>query len=475
MNPTTSSACYAGQSPVDDIMEDWLFVSFDSAGPQDSEMTKEDQDTEDRGKLKTKLVSAWNSVKYGLSWKQKSNFSKSSPVIMLGHSYLLTYQVDRERFRRSFASLLWLTYRRGFPQLGGSSLTTDSGWGCILRTGQMLLAQGLLVHLMPPGWTWFLSHHAVKEDMDLPDAHPAASTQSRLNFVEGPKRKGRKLSLGSLLDGRMESTHRRMISWFADHPTAPFGIHQLVELGQSSGKKAGDWYGPSIVAHILRKAVAASVDVHNLVVYVAQDCTIYIEDVRKLCERPLSGSSAATSQSWKSVIILVPVRLGGQDLNPAYIACVKKLLTLKCCIGIIGGKPKHSLFFVGFQDDHLLYLDPHYCQPTVDIKKENFPLESFHCKYPRKMSFSRMDPSCTIGFYAKGQKDFESLCSDVKEALSACAETYPMFIFTEGRGQEEEEEKGVESNTPTNIIYIKRKDELRRTNTSNSMDEFVVL
>ncbi|XP_042247856.1 cysteine protease ATG4D-like [Thunnus maccoyii] len=471
MNPSTSSACCADQPSADDHMDDWLFLSSDSAGPQCLEVSREDRETEDRGKLKSKLVSAWNSVKYGWSLKQKSHFSKSSPVIMLGNSYELKDQGERESFRRSFASLMWLTYRRGFPQLGSCSLTTDSGWGCVLRTGQMLLAQGLLLHLMPQGWTWSVSHHVVKDDMDLPEIRPTAGAEHGHNLKEGPRKRGRKLSLGSLLDRRMESTHRRVVSWFADHPTAPFGIHQLVELGKSSGKKAGDWYGPSIVAHILRKAVAASVDLPNLAVYVAQDCTIYIEDVKRLCEQPLPGSSAATSQPWKSIILLVPVRLGGHDLNPAYIACVKKLLKLQCCIGIIGGKPKHSLFFVGFQDDHLLYLDPHYCQPTVDITKENFPLVSFHCKYPRKMSFSRMDPSCTIGFYAKGQKDFESLRRVVNEAVSTSAETYPMFIFAEGHSQEEEG-----SNTPTNkFTYIQRKNERKRVDTCNSLDEFVLL
>ncbi|KAG7491564.1 hypothetical protein MATL_G00005090 [Megalops atlanticus] len=429
-------------------------------GPDGKREAAEEPDEVDR--LKAKLRSAWNNVKYGWSVKSKTSFNKTSPLTLLGHSFLLNHEDEVERFRQVFVSRLWLTYRREFPLLEGSTWTTDCGWGCMLRSGQMLLAQGLLMHLLPPDWTW-------------PDAHQLTDVEMERRLVsgrgveEGPE-EARRDQPGQAGGG----THRRLVSWFGDHPQAPFGVHQLVELGKSSGKKAGDWYGPSIVAHILRKAVAKTSDVHNLAVYVAQDCTVYKEDVVRLCDPSLLEGSSEPSTGWKSVILLVPVRLGGDSLNPAYIDCVKNILRLECCIGIIGGKPKHSLFFIGFQDEQLLYLDPHYCQSVVDVTQDNFPLESFHCNSPRKMNISHMDPSCTIGFYAKNQKDFESLCSSVSVALLSSKEKYPIFTFVEGQGQDYglEGQSGVPPDLPAHILP---RGKLNRGGKRGSMEEFVFL
>ena len=96
-----------------------------------------------------------------------------------------------------------------------------------------------------------------------------------------------------------------IVKWFLDDPDAPFGIHRLVKIGAIMGKKPGDWYGPATVSHVLAQALSDGfLDnplLENIACYVAQDCTVYLEDVYKLCteessvRRDRSRNSSLTS------------------------------------------------------------------------------------------------------------------------------------------------------------------------------------
>lgn len=43
---------------------------------------------------------------------------------------------ELDLIRRDVQSRIWCTYRKGFVPLGRPQLTTDRGWGCMLRCGE---------------------------------------------------------------------------------------------------------------------------------------------------------------------------------------------------------------------------------------------------------------------------------------------------------------------------------------------------
>ncbi|KAG8548732.1 hypothetical protein GDO81_024391, partial [Engystomops pustulosus] len=129
----------------------------------------------------------------------------AEPVWILGKKY--SALTEKEELLNDVTSRLWFTYRRNFPAIGGTGPTSDTGWGCMLRCGQMIFAQALICRHIGREWRW-----------------------------------DKKGATGEYL---------RILTAFLDKKDSYYSIHQIAQMGVGEGKYIGQWYGPNTVAQVL--------------------------------------------------------------------------------------------------------------------------------------------------------------------------------------------------------------------------------
>lgn len=337
------------------------------------------------------------------------------PLYLLGKPYSTIY--DRDDLKLDHLSRIWLTYRKNFPAIGGTGPTTDTGWGCMLRCGQMMLAQALLNRHCGRDWRWKRKHYDEK--------------------------------------------YRKVLDMFLDKKDAYYSIHQIASMGVSEGKNIGSWFGPNTVAQVLKKLVIFD-EWSSLVIHVAMDNTVIEHDIRCLCKPGYketscdiigmnsmkSGATGCTSRAakshdknkpsqiditkWKPLLLILPLRLGLTDINAVYVDSLKKCLSFCQTVGIIGGKPNQAHWFTGYVGDKLIYLDPHTTQVSVDLSDLYSCDDSFHCHYPSMMNILELDPSIAVGFYCGTEAEFDDLCTMIRKYITSDSRT-PMFELYESR------------------------------------------
>ncbi|XP_070278714.1 cysteine protease ATG4B isoform X1 [Myotis yumanensis] len=331
----------------------------------------------------------------------------SEPVWILGRKYSVF--TEKDEILSDVASRLWFTYRKNFPAIGGTGPTSDTGWGCMLRCGQMIFAQALLCRHLGRDWRW---------------------TQRK----------------------RQPDSYFHVLNAFIDRKDSYYSIHQIAQMGVGEGKSIGQWYGPNTVAQVLKKL--AIFDTWSaLAVHIAMDNTVVMEDIRRLCRSSLpcaeatafpadseghcnglpAGAEVTNRPSlWRPLVLLIPLRLGLTDINEAYVETLKGCFMMPQSLGVIGGKPNSAHYFIGYVGEELIYLDPHTTQPAVELTDSFLiPDESFHCQHPpSRMSIGELDPSIAVGFFCKTEDDFNDWCQQVKK-LSLLGGALPMFELVE--------------------------------------------
>ncbi|EAQ92229.1 hypothetical protein CHGG_00464 [Chaetomium globosum CBS 148.51] len=268
-------------------------------------------------------------------------------------------------FLDDFGSRIWMTYRTGFEPIPRSTdpkaasalsftmrlktsfgdqtgFSSDTGWGCMIRSGQSLLANALLISQLGRDW---------RRTTD-----PGAE--------------------------------RNIVALFADDARAPYSLQNFVKHGAiACGKHPGEWFGPSATA----RCIQALADQHesSLRIYSTGDLPDVYEDS-----------------------FLATARPDGETFHPT-------LILMEQSIGIAGGRPSSSHYFVGVQRQWLFYLDPHHPRPALQYRENplNYTLEeldSCHTRRLRYLHVEDMDPSMLIGFLIQDEDDWDMWKSAVK-------------------------------------------------------------
>ena len=146
-----------------------------------------------------------------------SKNSSTSRVYLLGRTYHPIN--DYEARRNDESSLFWFTYRCDFPCIEPYGITSDAGWGCMLRALQMMMGQALRMHYKSRDW------------------RPQQSLAFR----------------------RQDPFLRSVLTWFADFPSSNesiYSLHNMVAAGLAKyDKLPGEWYGPGTACYVLRDLV----------------------------------------------------------------------------------------------------------------------------------------------------------------------------------------------------------------------------
>jgi cysteine protease ATG4 len=162
-----------------------------------------------------------------------------------------------------------------------------------------------------------------------------------------------------------------------------------------------------------KRALSTECASAGLRVYVTSDSSDVYEDTFRTIAADKSGHVQPT-------LILLGIRLGPDRITPVYYEALKSSLTYPQSIGIAGGRPSSSHYFIGCQGNSFFYLDPHETRPALPFHPDptdytDEELASVHTRRLRSIKISEMDPSMLLGFLIRDDKDWEDWRRRVSE------------------------------------------------------------
>ncbi|EAR87941.2 peptidase family C54 protein (macronuclear) [Tetrahymena thermophila SB210] len=296
---------------------------------------------------------------------------EDSKFILLGQTLSSLSQIKEAQH-----NLIYFSYRSGFSHQFQNHIFSDSGWGCMLRSGQMIFANGLLRHL--------------KENPQIQNQLKIQNINDILLFI---------------------------IKFFIENKDQPFSIQQIAAVALEEFKlEMGFWYSPNRIAYSLKKLLNnfqtfSEMNIVSEVMY--SDRPLYFSQ----CVTAMTGQKIDSTlpnnilvdanknyEKKQSLILLIICQIGLDYPEEKYLDILIKLFTHRLSIGMIGGKHSSGYYFTGLNNDKLTYLDPHIVQ-HADINTNEINLKTYFQEEVKQINKHALGPSVGLGFYLKDLND----------------------------------------------------------------------
>ena len=358
--------------------------------------------------------------------------------------------------------------------------TSDAGWGCMLRASQMILAQGLcrlnnindLFDFINKFFAFFYDNKIPIKYMCKPKKQE--NKENKKKEKENKEKENEKNIFNSfeiidkdsdllnisfihltseMVEGLENMSERNSDKEFI---IPPYSIRNFIRVQKhinKNGKQVGEWFSNYDTIRLIttiNKKMNSNKDCDFKVINFNEG-VIRINEIIKECFEEykdeiikeqendfdiLSLSNIEFSdivndnlESDKYIfnekkyilktkfIFFVSVRHGLYTLEEDYDTEVLKVFDIENNIGIIGGKNTRAFYFIGKCGNNIIFLDPHYVQETLSIKKIGTDVvhETYIPNDIFYMDVNELSPSFTIGFAVKDMKSFKQLIKKFKE------------------------------------------------------------
>ena len=322
--------------------------------------------------------------------------------------YSKTYTKDiLRKLIYSIAKILYFSYKKNFPKIKNSNTnkiyTSDKGWGCMIRCGQMILSRGIYKYfkklkfdtLEALNQSWKFFYDNIIELNEFPEEF-----FNMMNlFIKNYKIN--------------KQNHQNLIGCFP-----PFSIKSICLNGILCHKFAGDWFSDVNLCYLFHIISEKYNLFKNLKIF-SFHTQLFKEEIIKGCFTKINNTMNNNEYIefenekyyFKNMgIIFISVRLGIEKISIEYHKSLRKFFLCKENIGIIGGIKNLAYYFIGYKDDgELLYLDPHSTKECSKYIFNNNINHYYLCSNVKSLEINKMTTALSFGFIFRDLNEFNDL------------------------------------------------------------------